>query len=85
MTNNSIEQGKEGAANINCLSIIHRRSAEMLIPGPLTFSSTISDPHVCLEFFRYCNHQNIFFKGSGLDKLQWLPTVIGNCGIESHT
>lgn len=29
--------------------------------------------------------KNIFFKGSGLGNLQWLPTMIGKCGIESHT
>lgn len=79
MTNNSKEQGKEEAANINCLSIIHSLSAQMVIPGPLIFSSAISDPPVCLEF------KNIFFKGSGLGNLQQLPTMIGKRGIENHT
>lgn len=57
MTNNSKEQGKEGAANISCLPIIRSLSTQMVIPGPLIFSSTVSDPLVYLEF----NHQEYIF------------------------
>lgn len=72
MANNSKEQGKEGAANINCLSITRRLSAQMVIPGPLIFSSAVSDTPVCLDFFGYCNHQKYTFQRLGFRK----PAVV---------